>query len=57
MQLLINDRDANRSIVESFLREICSEELKPQINELLSAEDPDWGALELLMAPFYNVTE
>ena len=46
------DFDTNVKIVEAFINDLCTEELKPQVRALL--EQQDWSGLEKLMAPFYN---
>lgn len=46
------DSDTNVKIVEAFINDLCSEELKPQVRTLL--EQQDWPAIEALMVPFYN---
>ena len=39
-------------VIESFLNELCPEELKTQVQALHQAKD--WEALDTLMIPFYN---
>lgn len=52
MEILIFDAETNVRVVENFINDLCSEELKPQVREKL--EQQDWSALESLMLPFYN---
>lgn len=52
MEILVFDAETNIRIVENFINDLCSEELKPQARSLL--EQQDFGALESLMQPFYN---
>ena len=52
MEILTSDHDGNAQVVRDFLRDLCPDNLKPRILELLAEQN--WPALEREMELYYN---